>query len=79
MRFYKTIKKPLKTLNKKRVDKLTKSFKPNEKISTKFTVLVSYNNRIGQRLRAMIFIGEFPIAARLNPSHYACKSFYVRV
>jgi len=30
-------------LNKNVVDKLTKLFKQNEKISTKITVLVSYN------------------------------------
>jgi len=66
-RFYEKVKKTLKMFNKKRCDKWTKLFKPNEKVSSKITLLVSYS--VHDNVSELwLLIREFTIVAMLNPS-----------
>jgi len=61
-----------KNKNVQNVDDIyTKLLKPNEKFSSKITVLVCDN--VWELWR---FVREFPTAAELNPS---LKSFYLRI
>jgi len=74
--FTKKIKNVKKRRIKTVVDKLTELFKPNEKFSSKITVLVAYNVH-DNVWETRILIREFPRATMFRIYHL--KSFYVRV